>query len=87
MEGAILIGSSSNVLEHSTLPLRSTSLDPSCKNIKQICSPLRACLFSLCMRVEVWAEPYGINLKCYWESLDENLGNLGNDLETPKEHF
>jgi len=39
------------------------------------------------MRVELWADPYGINLKCYWECLEENLGNLGNDLETPKEHF
>jgi hypothetical protein len=39
------------------------------------------------MRVELWAEPYGINLKCYWERLEENLGNLGNDLEAPKEHF
>ncbi len=49
--------------------------------------PLGPHLFSLCMRVELWAEPYGINLKCYWERLEENLGNLGNDLETPKEHF
>jgi len=39
------------------------------------------------MRVELWADPYGINLKCYWECLKENLGSLGNDLETPMEHF
>jgi hypothetical protein len=82
-EATILIGSSSNVLEPLALPL----MDPSCKNIKQICSPPRAHLFSSCMRVELWADPYGINLKCYWECLKENLGSLGNDLETPKEHF
>jgi hypothetical protein len=31
-------------------------------------------------------KPYGINLRCYWERLEERLGNLGNLIEIPWEH-
>jgi hypothetical protein len=32
------------------------------------------------MRVELWAKPYGINVRCYWEHLG------GNNLGIPWEH-
>jgi hypothetical protein len=47
-----------------------------------MCSTM-ACLSSLyCMGVELWAKPYGIKLRCYWECLEEQLGNLGKPLGT-----
>ncbi len=74
--------SSSNVLEHLALPIRSTSLDPSCKNIKQICSPPRAHLFSLCMGVEllgrtIWDKSEVLLGTSWWKSweLGEWFGN------------
>jgi hypothetical protein len=28
---------------------------------------------------------YGINLRCYWERLEERLGNVGNLIKIPRE--
>jgi hypothetical protein len=38
------------------------------------------------MVVELWAKPYGIKQRCYWECVEEQLGNLGKPLGTPWEH-
>jgi hypothetical protein len=39
--------------------------------------------FSTCIH-ESWSlgKPYGIKLRCYWESLGEQLRNLGNPMGT-----
>jgi hypothetical protein len=34
-----------------------------------------------------WGKPYGIKLRCYWESLGEQLWNLGNLMGTGWEHI
>jgi hypothetical protein len=35
------------------------------------------------MRVELWAKPYGIKQRCYWEHVGEQIGNLENPLINP----
>ncbi len=44
--------------------------------------------FSICIH-ESWnlGKPYGIKLRCYWESLGEQLWNLGNPMGTWWEHI
>jgi hypothetical protein len=37
------------------------------------------------MGVELWANPYGINLRCYWEPFGEQLEYLGSSLGTSRE--
>ncbi len=66
-----------------TLPTKSMSLDPQPQN-KNKCATLWAA-FSVYI-YESWTlgKLYGINLKCYWQCLQEQFGYLGNMMGTMK---
>jgi hypothetical protein len=67
--------------------MAATPLDPSCK-IKTNVFPPQQLTFSVYIH-ESWTlgKPYGIKLRCYWECLREQLGNLGNTMRTCWEHI
>jgi hypothetical protein len=80
-ERAIFIGPTAIFLEHWALPNGNTSLDPQLQN-KTNELPQQP-TFSVYIH-ESWTlgKPYGIKLRCYWERIREQLGNLG----TSREH-
>jgi hypothetical protein len=75
-ERAIFIGPPSNVLErveHS--PMEASLWMPSCK-IETNLFPYSLHFQFKYMKVELWANHLGKKLRCYWEGLSEQLGNL-----------
>jgi hypothetical protein len=45
--------------------------------------------FSICIHDESWTlgKPYGIKLRCYWESLGNNFGTWGTPWEQDENTF
>ncbi len=80
-ERATFIGPTAIVLEHWGLPYWSTSLDLKLQN-RYKWTPQQP-TFSVYIR-ESWTlgKPYQIKLRCYWECITEQLGNLRNLKET-----
>ncbi len=76
-ERATFIGPTAIVLEHWGLPYCSTSLDPKLQ-YRNKWTPQQP-TFSVYIH-ESWTlgKPHGIKLRCYWECITDQLGNLGN---------
>ncbi len=62
-------------LEHWALPNGSTSLDPQLQN-KNKCIHQEHTFSVYIHECSTLGKPYGIKLRCYWELLREQLGNL-----------
>ncbi len=68
-----MIGPSPIYLEHSALPDKSTSLDCSVQNRNKHAHYGPPFQF-IHMRVELWANHYGIKVRCYWEPFGNLMG-------------